>query len=157
MTIDVIGTPQPQGSARAFNNPKGGRPIVTSDNKKLRPWRQDIRETVREHWGARPPHAGALCVRVVFRFQRPVGHFGKHGLLPSAPVAMTVRPDLDKLVRAVLDALKDAGVYRSDAQVVQLVDCRKRYCLPGEAPGVTIDLQPNIESERPAVTQLAMA
>jgi len=142
MTITVIGTPQPQGSARAFVNKKTGRPIITSDNANLRPWRQDVRESVRAIWGARPPHAGAIWLAMTFRFQRPMGHFGKTGLRRSAPLEMVVRPDIDKLVRAVQDALKEAGVYRNDSQVVQLVDCRKRYCQPEEPPGLELEIRP---------------
>ena len=38
----VHGTPQPQGSAKAFI-PKGWkRAIITSDNRSLKPWRQDV-------------------------------------------------------------------------------------------------------------------
>jgi crossover junction endodeoxyribonuclease RusA len=47
-----------------------------------------------------------------------------------------VRPDLDKLVRAVLDALSEAGVWRDDAQVVSVV-ARKAY---GSAPGLTVEI-----------------
>ena len=142
MIFEVLGLPQPQGSARAFVNPRTGRPIITSDNKNLKPWRQDVREVAHLCWGGRPAHAGAIWLGLLFRFPRPASHFGAHGLRPSAPASMTVRPDLDKLVRAVQDALRDAGVYRDDAQVTFLDQCFKRYCLEGEAPGVLIEIRP---------------
>jgi hypothetical protein len=49
MTFTVPGIPVPQGSVKAFM-PKGARfPIVTSDNPKTRPWRQDVRQAAIEH------------------------------------------------------------------------------------------------------------
>ena len=38
----VPGVPQPQGSSRAFTT-KTGRAYVTSDNAKLKPWREAVR------------------------------------------------------------------------------------------------------------------
>jgi Holliday junction resolvase RusA-like endonuclease len=56
-------------------------------------------------------------------------------------------PDLDKLCRAVADAITDAGLWADDAQVVSLV-AAKRYSSP---PGVHItitELSSSITSER---------
>ncbi|RZU30472.1 endodeoxyribonuclease RusA [Blastococcus saxobsidens] len=59
---------------------------------------------------------GPVSVAVVFTFDRP----------KSAPKSRRVWPvtrssgDVDKLLRAVLDALVDAGVMRDDSQVVRL-------------------------------------
>ena len=66
---------------------------------------------------------------------RPKGHFGKRGLLPSAPIAPIVKPDLLKLARAVEDALSGL-VYKDDAQIVrEILD--KHY---GEPARVEIGL-----------------
>lgn len=141
LACDVIGTPIPQGSQRAFNRKGGGRPIVTADNAKTRPWKDAIT------WAAQTAAHKAelqtirepINVNVHFRFLRPTGHYGARGtLLPSAPGRPKVKPDLDKLVRAVLDALTDAGVWFDDAQVVG-ISATKAYCddLP---PGVSIEL-----------------
>jgi len=46
------------------------------------------------------------------------------------------RPDLDKLVRAVLDALLYL-VYEDDSQVVHLIT-EKRFAFAGESPGAWI-------------------
>jgi Holliday junction resolvase RusA-like endonuclease len=64
-------------------------------------------------------------VRVAFRLPRPKGHYGRRGLRPSAPAYPNVMPDLDKLARAILDALTGI-VWRDDAQVVRL-DVEKIY------------------------------
>lgn len=128
----VPGIPVPQGSSRAFA--RGGRVVVTSDNARLRPWRSTVTAAAAEARGDAPAMAGPIRVRLGFTFPRPAGHFGKRGLRPSAPVYPAVRPDLDKLVRAVLDALTESGCIRDDAQVVTLF-AGKRY---GEAPGVSV-------------------
>ena len=83
------------------------------------------------------PSDGSVLLTIEFRFPRPSGHFGKRGLRPSAPPTMFRRPDLDKLVRAILDALTDAGAFRDDAQVDE-IRARKRYCTDGESPGVKV-------------------
>lgn len=48
-----------------------------------------------------------------------------------------VKPDLDKLTRAVFDALTTAGVWRDDCQAVSLT-ASKTY---GPMPGVLIELK----------------
>lgn len=42
VAFTVLGKPQPAGSKRAFVNPKNGRAIVTEDNKKSKPWKQQV-------------------------------------------------------------------------------------------------------------------
>lgn len=53
----------------------------------------------------------------------------------------TTRPDLDKLTRAVFDALTDAHIWHDDAQVVGLV-ATKRYAPPDKPLGVRIAIHP---------------
>lgn len=50
----------------------------------------------------------------------------------------TVKPDRDKLLRAVQDALEGI-IYVSDAQVID-GQTTKRYQLPNETPGVQIGI-----------------
>lgn len=118
----VYGRPQPQGSTRAFL-PKGShRPIITSDNKHLRPFRQQVSQTaVIELRGQIMAKETPVIVRVTFYFAKP----------RSAPRKRTepcVKPDLDKLARAALDSLTGIA-YEDDAQVVQL-EARKMYGSP---------------------------
>jgi Holliday junction resolvase RusA-like endonuclease len=65
-----------------------------------------------------------------FRFPRPRSHYGKRGLLPSAPRHMVTKPDLDKLIRAALDALTGI-IWRDDAQVVRFGEPSKDYVAEG--------------------------
>jgi Holliday junction resolvase RusA-like endonuclease len=60
-------------------------------------------------------------------------------LRDDAPIYMTGKPDKDKLVRAVGDALVMAGVVRDDSLFVRDHESGcKRYANPGEQPGVWI-------------------
>ena len=111
----VPGIPQTKGSASAFI-PKGwDRAIVTNDNKKAKPWQNDIALAARA--------AGitmcdeAIRVEVTFLFARPKSHVGKKGLRPRAPLYHTQKPDIDKCVRVVLDALTGIA-YPDDSRVV---------------------------------------
>jgi len=80
----------------------------------------------------RQPFDGPLELDVLFVFGRPRSHFGTGRnagrLKPSAPVYCSTRPDLDKLVRAIGDALAGIAVV-DDAAFVQLV-ARKHYGSP---------------------------
>lgn len=112
----VYGTPVPQGSIRAFM-PKGARhPVLTGDNVRTKPWRQDVamiarcamqEESVRLF--CRP---SAVMVQCHFYFARPKS--------ASKRVAdKTTKPDLDKLARSLLDAL--TGIcFEDDSQVTHL-------------------------------------
>lgn len=119
MRIDftVYCKPEPQGSTRAFI-PKGWqRPIITSTNKALKPYRQQVARTALEvcqrinnvlPFGKHEPTE----LTVSFYFSRPPS-------VPKKRIAHVVKPDLDKLVRAVKDALKGI-VYHDDSQVVRI-------------------------------------
>lgn len=112
----VYGEPIPQGSTRAFI-PKGWkRPIITADNKRTKPWRQDVKAAALEAMEkANVPLMGkgvAVSLACHFYFVKPKS--AKKGLMHK-----TTRPDLDKLIRSVGDALKGI-VYEDDSQVVSL-------------------------------------
>lgn len=133
---EVEGTPQPQGSSRAFMHK--GRPVITSANPKLRPWRARLDASFSARVGDRTPMIGPVSVTMTFRMPRPKWHTGANGLTPSATgAAPDTRPDVDKLARAVNDALTTAGVLYDDAQITRII-AAKRYADLHEAPGVTI-------------------
>ncbi len=63
--------------------------------------------------------SGAVKVRLGFYFQRPKSHYTSKGLLrKGAPREHTRKPDTDKLIRCVLDALTGVA-YKDDSQVVE--------------------------------------
>ena len=131
----VEGVPIPQGSARAFV--VKGRAIVTSDNPKLKGWREWLRVNLRSEWASQDTLRTPCSVHLTFVLPRPKSHLSTKGVKASAPTQMTGKPDLDKLVRAVLDAVTDAGIWQDDAQVVAL-SAAKAWGNPQEKTGVSV-------------------
>lgn len=114
-----------QGSKRAFV--VNGRAVMKEDREKeLRVWHRAVRDEARAHavsWMRQSP----LEVRLLFVAKRPTK-------TKNDGDWCAVTPDIDKLARAVLDALKSGGVLVDDAQVVRLIT-EKRY---GHELGVRI-------------------
>lgn len=135
-SIEVYGMPAPQGSKRAILHKTTGRPIVVESSAKVKPWREDVKWSALTEREQRrhTTFEAAVAVLVHFRLPRPKGHYGtgrNAGIVkPAAPARPTVKPDLDKLARSTLDALKEARVYRDDSQVVELL-VAKSYGDPG--------------------------
>jgi len=131
LAVRVNGIPAPQGSKRHVG---GGRMVESS--KAVGPWREAVRaETQRQYNGA--PLDGPVWVQLAFILPRPRGHYGVRGLRPSAPRYPDRKPDIDKLTRAVLDALVAGGGIRDDARVVRL-HADKTYSDDDVAPGVAV-------------------
>ena len=69
------------------------------------------------------PTTEAVLVTLGFMFARPKSHYGTGAnareIKRSAPAYKSTRPDLDKLVRAVLDSLTGI-VFVEDSQVAGL-------------------------------------
>jgi crossover junction endodeoxyribonuclease RusA len=126
---EVIGLPAPQGSKTAIGK---GRMIESS--RALKPWRESVAYQVRSAmvrdrfrgFGAHVP----VDLDLYFVLRRPA-------YLPRAVRRHTRKPDLDKLARAVLDAITTAGLVADDAQVFRL-NCEKAYALDGSPLGVHI-------------------
>jgi Holliday junction resolvase RusA-like endonuclease len=151
LVVDVVGTPAPQGSHRGFINPNTQRVIITQDNKKTKPWRQDVVASTLNTIAARAAGwlrpTGPVDVTITFRLPRIKGHYrtGKyaHLLRDNAPTHSSTKPDVDKLARATLDALTNAGAFGDDAQVARLL-VEKTYAEPGQPTGATITIAPLI-------------
>ena len=117
LNVVTVGVPAPKGSMRHVGN---GRMIESS--RHVKPWRESIRAAALAEMGDDwTPLDGPVVVDLTFLMPRPKGHYGTgrntQRLRPSAPTSHTTKPDLDKLIRAVLDALTSAGVWRDDSQV----------------------------------------
>lgn len=134
LSVFVPGIPAPQGSKRHV-----GRGILVESSKQLKPWRLDVTTTCAAARTDPPLEQAAVWLR--FEFPRPKSHYrtGRHAheLRPDAPERHAVKPDVDKLARAILDALTAAGVLRDDSRVTDLI-VAKRY---GDQPGVHIDVR----------------
>ena len=135
----VRGIPAAQGSKRAIVNRYTHRAQLVEDSKRTKPWRADVRAAAEDAAPARLLE-GPISIDVEFRLPRPRGHYGtgrNAGTLRAlAPERPTGKPDIDKLARAILDALTGT-IWRDDAQVVTLL-LSKHYETPGIPPGVRV-------------------
>ena len=119
----VPGIPVAKGSAKAFV--VKGRAIVTQTNSaKQKPWASAISYTAQQA-GVRPM-AGPVMVRMTFVMPRPKAHLRKSGAIKeTAPSFHTSKPDVDKLVRLVFDAL--TGIAWKDDSQAQIRAANKIY------------------------------
>lgn len=121
----VYGTPTPQGSTRAFI-PKGWkRAVITTDNKKLKPWRQEMVNTMMLTAKLDADGNPILSFRKETPIEVTMNFYFTRPKSAAKRLGMTVKPDLDKLARAVFDALKGVVIH-DDAHVIEL-HCRKHY------------------------------
>lgn len=147
LQLTVPGVAVPQGSMRLVN---GGRRMIHS-NRDLPAWRATVAShavaaivRAERQYGHRFPLTGPVNLTVVFNFPRPASHYrtGKFAdvLRTVAPVHMQTGPDLDKLVRAIGDALVAACAIVDDKQI-NVIHAGKRW-LPTrtDQPVTTIDL-----------------
>jgi len=91
----------------------------------------------------RPPIAGPVFISMVFTLKKPKGASKKRRTWPCT------RPDVSKLARATEDALKTAGVYFDDGQIVDYDRLGKVYPLEDpmalDVPGVKIVVRGEFE------------
>lgn len=109
--FEVFGKPQPQGSAKAFIPRGWNRAIITSDNKTLKPWRQDVSAMAQQAMQGQELTLGAVRVAVSFWFARPKS-------TKKTVIHKITKPDVDKCLRSVLDSLSGI-VFKDDSQVVE--------------------------------------
>ena len=118
LDVSIPGPPATQGSKRYVGN---GR-VIESD-KRLASWRAETRHIAAQNFILDEPTKNAVTVLILWCITRPKSHYGTganaHVVKESAPLRPTTKPDVDKVARAVLDALTSV-VYVDDAQVVSL-------------------------------------
>lgn len=146
----VTGTPVPQGSKRVLVNPVTKRAVVVDANRYgLSEWRRDV-TTEAIHAMADfgvTRFEGGVVVNLAFEFARPMNHWLPANtrrtaplISPRAPTQHVQTPDLDKLIRAILDSLTSANVWADDKQVVACY-ATKWWCGYGDQPGVGVVVQ----------------
>lgn len=114
ITFFAPGIPSAQGSKRHVGNG-----IMVDTDKNLKSWRSVVA-------GACPLEAPLNCpveVSIVFCYNRPKSHYGRRDKKPylkdDAPYFKSSAPDVDKLMRAVCDALTGIA-YVDDALIARL-------------------------------------
>lgn len=133
ITFRVYGIPQTKGSTKAFMRQGMRYPVVTNDNVKNKSWAQavsSVAQMAKGQYIASTPLDGALSLRLHFYLPRPKS-------APCRIIHPTTRPDLDKLVRSVKDALTGV-LYRDDSQIVQLYASKDYDIHPGVAVALEV-------------------
>lgn len=131
----VAGEPVPQGSTRSFYIEKLNRVVTTHGNRNTDRWRQRIATEAQRSNEDRD--ASFYCedrncgyvVTLHFLFSKPKS-------MPKKRRLNTKRPDLDKLIRAVLDGITGVLI-PDDAQVMGIV-ASKSYSDGTHQPGLSI-------------------
>jgi Holliday junction resolvase RusA-like endonuclease len=117
--------PEPQGSSKAFII--AGRAHITSANTKLKPFRSEVTRcaivAAKEANIAIPMAEKHVPVRVSFDC-----FFNRSESIPKKRLYPSVKPDIDKICRSVLDSLTGVAFY-DDGQVVE-IEANKHYGSP---------------------------
>lgn len=140
LVVAVTGRPATQGSKR---HGKGGRGMFEA-NPRTKGWRADIVAAAREAMGTGwHTYTGPVAVHAVFTFARP-----KRPARKWPWPCNRASGDLDKLLRALFDALTDAYVWRDDSQVISVIadktypDSPDLNPLRSDLPGVVVMIRP---------------
>jgi len=131
----VAGDPVPQGSTKAFYIKKLERVVTTHTNANTESWRNRI--------ATEAQHTNELRPQSFFTDDRRMGYevslefvFNRPKSTPKKWRLNTKRPDLDKLVRAVLDGITSILI-PDDSQVVRIC-AGKCYGEADQSPGLHI-------------------
>ena len=135
----VYGKPAQMGSKRAFV--RNGRAIMVNDNSdRLRQWYNACASRAAEEMNGDDLIKSPVQIEVDFHFRRPKSHFGtgrNAGVLKdSAPDQHSQKPDIDKLVRCLLDSLSGV-IWQDDSQVFSLT-ARRHWTSSQERAELTI-------------------
>ena len=88
------------------------------------------------------PRDAAYRLTVTFMFKRPKGHISKKGgVVPSAPLHHTKAPDLDKLCRAIGDAISITGILMDNDSSIVEIRAVKKYCVGDQPQGCYTKLE----------------
>jgi crossover junction endodeoxyribonuclease RusA len=120
LAFTVYGLARTKGNHRAIHLKGMKFPIVTESNRNVASWQQLVAAVASQALDTAPADdraliTGGVRLTVAFYLPRPK-KFGKRGVF----VHHTIKPDLDRLERAILDALTGIA-YRDDKQVTEIV------------------------------------
>jgi hypothetical protein len=107
----VAGYPRTKGSLQPFKRQDGSVGVREHNDFELRVWRTKVKKGAQDAMVAagRAMFTSSVYLGLNFYFEGGAPIFGQRMY------------DLDKLTRAVMDALTDAQAYRDDSQVTKLI------------------------------------
>jgi crossover junction endodeoxyribonuclease RusA len=113
----------PKAQPRVKSYSRGGKAgVYTPETKALREWRRAVEEVMERHKDKKLD--GAFSVHLEFYMPRPKSHFrtGKfsHLIKDDAPIDHLTKPDLDNMIKLVLDVMTKSGYWKDDSQVIEL-------------------------------------
>lgn len=120
-------TPVSQGSTSAITLPgQKWTQIVDSHANELRPYRKQIAIVANLAMGAMDwPRQTTEAIQTSYTFFLQMPKSRPKAMRALGIALCSVKPDLDKLTRAVNDALTQAEVYKDDSQIV--IDAHTMY------------------------------
>lgn len=124
VAFTVRGVAAPQGSKRLL-----GHGALVESSARVQPWRSDVRAAAEDAMRATGATRadGPVAVHIFFAFTRPKSHPKTRVTWPTGRNL----GDIDKLCRAILDAITSAGVIADDSQVIRLVADKRWTTLDG--------------------------
>ncbi len=128
LTVDHQPEPQPR-----HTYPKAGMPFIPKDSP-VHGYKRTARRRAKEAMAGRPPWGGPLSVEITFVMPALKGRERSQGAWHD------VKPDIDNMEKATLDALNRV-VWGDDGQVCRLVAVKRR-ARPGERPCAIILVSP---------------
>ena len=140
MRAFIYGKPKPQPRPRAFA--RGGRAGVYNPNN-AHEWKAQVSKGLVKY--ANMDIKKPFKLMLDFYMPRPKSHYGTGRntgkLKQSAPSHHTGTPDIDNLIKAVMDAITALNVWRDDSQVVTIHAYKTWSDIP-EKSGVEITFLP---------------
>lgn len=134
LVISVRGEPIPQGSMKCVGVHRGIHRLLPSNKADLMPWRDTVAKAAKSaaNLAGAAPFDEPVHLDVDFFLTRPPS-VSKRRIWPA------VKPDLDKLLRGLNDALEASGVLAGDSRVVTIT-AAKHYAQ--RQPGARITIRP---------------
>lgn len=142
LVLFVPGLAASKGSVTSFTS-KSGQRVYRPASKYTKPWMDTVKFFALKKCKGFITTKKPVLVFVYFYFERTKGDYGtgrNAGVLKaSAPKHYTKKPDVDKLIRAILDAL--TGIVWADDKQVFAITARKLYCDGKHRIGAYIDIK----------------
>ncbi len=134
----IPGEPMGKGSVRS-----GGPGRRGYTDPATRAYMDRAKRVLAKQWAGRAPLDGPVAVGITVVFPRPdyltPDYASRVPQPPDERIAHVVKPDLDNVIKMVLDCATKAGIWSDDARVCRyLHEPSKWWAAVGEEPGVDL-------------------